>query len=380
LKATTTRALTRISNLSKLGMGVGCVLLSQLLLAGAWHPECDEVGAHQYEFDDLHASAASPVRIFLCSDIRCFNRKLLVTATTESLLVPRPSEAVRAYFGLEARDEHRAIARRIIGIRRYALQGASNFRDLGGIEAADGRRVRWGHVFRSDDLSGLTAADYARLNLLGISLVCDLRTHEERERYPTVWRDGSPVFLLTPVSEDAQGVSRDEEWRSALNDPARSVADRNDLFEQFYVSMALHSASKFGIAIRGVEAWPRASLFHCAAGRDRTGIMAAILLRILGAAHDEIIADYVLSAKFADPATSQPRPVTPGQQPQEATVAYEQSRYIDAVFAAIDRRYGAFDAYRRKALGISDADVARLKESLLEKENASRYETSGRMQ
>jgi protein-tyrosine phosphatase len=340
------------------------LLLITLVLqaAGAvWSPACDETRDGRYTFDHLGGSAAQPVKISVCPDVRCATKENFASATQDTYSAPSPRDLARPYFLVESKSE-----KRIIGARRLVLQGAWNFRDLGGMKTQDGKTVRWGQVFRSDTLTHLTEADYTRLNAIGIGLVCDLRTREERKNDPTVWNDGSPVFVLAPVSESPNGVSRNNTVSDALQSGNVSVEEGEKLFERFYVQMVMDSAAKFGAVLRAVETSDRPSIFHCTGGRDRTGITASMLLNILGVPHETILADFVLSTQYLgeNPARGTAGAPVPGST--YAEVIRLRPRYIEAVFSAIDRKYGSFDRYRREALHLTDADVTALKARLLE--------------
>jgi protein-tyrosine phosphatase len=332
--------------------------------AEKWTPACDETRTGLYTFESLGGSSGRPVRISLCPEVTCAIKTEFATVTTDTYSAPMPSALARPYFLVERQGE-----RRIIGARRLALQGAYNFRDLGGMQTMDGKTVRWGQVFRSDTLTRLTAADYTRLNAIGIGLVCDLRTREERKTDPTEWQDGSPVFVLAPVSENDKGASQNNTVSDALQSGKMSVEEGKSAFEQFYIRMVFDSASKFGAALRAIETSDRPSMFHCTAGRDRTGITAAMLLHILGVPRETILWDFVLSTKYlGEHQTATPVPPTEEaarQAQQYAEVTRLQPRYIEAVFKAIDQRYGSFDQYRRNALHLTDADVVALKVRLL---------------
>jgi hypothetical protein len=117
---------------------------------------------------------------------------------------------------------------RVASIRRLPLEGAANFRDLGGYRTTDGRFVRWGRLYRADHLVNLTARDYNYLNGIGIRLVCDLRTRSERTTAPTKWVGASPEFLIAPMLSDAElAAARTpvplEEFHRRLTEPG-SVA------------------------------------------------------------------------------------------------------------------------------------------------------------
>jgi protein-tyrosine phosphatase len=339
-----------------------CVLLAA---PAVWMPACDETRDGRYTFEQLGGSPASPVTISLCPDVTCASKSAFASVTQDSYAAPAPAGVARPYFLVERQKD-----RRIIAARRLALQGAFNFRDLGGIRTAEGKSVRWGQVFRSDTLTRLTDADYVRLNAIGIALVCDLRTREERKTDPTDWRDGSPLFLLAPVSESDHGASQNGNLTDALGSGKLSVEDGRKLFEKFYIQMVFDAAPKFGAVLRAVETSDRPAMFHCTGGRDRTGITTAMLLRILGVPRETIIADYVLSTRYLNErVTAAPASITPAEAQLAKTYAEVielQPRYIQAVFRAIDERYGSFDQYRRQALHFSDADAAVLKSRLLE--------------
>jgi protein-tyrosine phosphatase len=337
--------------------------------AVTWSPECDETRNGKYTFDHLNGSSDHPVRLYLCSDVHCAHKSEFATVTKDTYSAPTRQGSPRPYFLVERQDEGQGTEVRIIGARRLALEGAFNFRDLGGIKTADGRWIRWGQIFRSDGLSKLTPADYSRLNAIGISLVCDLRSRDERKTYPTEWHDGSPVFMLAPVSENSKG-STDDDYDGTSPRPDQSIEDRKAAFERSYVQIAFDSASKFGAVLRAIATSDGPSVFHCAAGRDRTGITAAMLLHILGVPDETIVSDYLLSTKYLEEGERPTPPPATEADAREARALAEvirlQPRYIESVFKAIDAKYGSFDNYRRDALHFTDADVAELKARLLE--------------
>jgi len=336
-----------------------------LAATNSWAPACDEARDGTYFFEHLGGSEGQPAKISLCADVNCVKHREFAVVTQDVYRTPRPSEAARPFFLIERQGE-----KRIIGARHLALEGAYNFRDLGGIPTRDGKAVRWGQVFRSDALANLTSSDYARLNAMGIALVCDLRTREERKSASTEWRDGSPVFILAPVSESDKGASQNSNVTDALRS-GLALEEGKKMFEKFYVQMVLDSAGKFGTVLRTLASTDRPSMFHCQGGRDRTGITAAMLLQILGVSEETILQDYVLSTKYLSerPAQNPAMPRTAAEvrlAEASAEVTLLQPRYIQAVFRAITAKYGSFDQYRRDGLQLTDADVQRLKGRLLE--------------
>jgi protein-tyrosine phosphatase len=247
--------------------------------------------------------------------------------------------------------------------RIVPLEGGINFRDLGGYETADGRRVRWGQVYRSARLSELTDGDVARIAALGIRTVVDFRQSEDASEYPNRLLEGVdyhhlPVFEVNPMSH-----------RRVLLNRHRLL----DAFAAMYVSHIVEQgAPVFGALMRLLADESHLPLlFHCTAGKDRTGVAAALILRALGVPRETVVRDYLLtnhSAQiFIDEVNAQI-----GER-NTRLVAAEQlyplmaasPRLIGAALDHIDTRYGGVEPYLRQRAGLSDDTLARLREVLL---------------
>ncbi len=171
--------------------------------------------------------------------------------------------------------------------RNLTLDGVFNFRDLGGYAAADGRRVRWRTVFRADGLSRLTADDVEALRPLGLRAVIDLRTDrelEQRGRFPV---DVYPVVFhhlsVLDVTWDAEAA-------------ARQGLPVTEFLHHAYTEILAGGGPRFGVALNLLaEAEHLPAVFHCAGGKDRTGLLAALLLGLLGVDDATIVADYALT-------------------------------------------------------------------------------------
>jgi protein-tyrosine phosphatase len=167
--------------------------------------------------------------------------------------------------------------------RRISLSGPVNFRDLGGYDTVDGRRVRWRRLFRSDSLSPVTADD-ARLltEELGLLAVVDLRTARElgREGRGDL-ADVALHYHHVPLIDDFEDGERQLDGR----------------LHEFYVHMLAERAERVSDALAAIasEVADHATVFHCTAGKDRTGIVAALVLALLGVSDEDIVADYVLT-------------------------------------------------------------------------------------
>lgn len=174
--------------------------------------------------------------------------------------------------------------------RLVQLDAVHNFRDLGGYRTDDGRTVGWGRLFRADGLYRLTADDLDVVDALGVRTVVDLRSNPEfeqhgrfpLERYPVVFHH-LPILDATWMSSEIPDVDDDE--NGAI-----------EFLTWAYGDMLAQGADRFAHAFQ-VLAVPGAApaVFHCAAGKDRTGVLAALILGGLGVDHDTIVADYALT-------------------------------------------------------------------------------------
>jgi protein-tyrosine phosphatase len=164
----------------------------------------------------------------------------------------------------------------MLSVSTLRLTGAPNFRDLGGLPAGKARRVRPGILFRSESLDRLTDGDIAALSDAGIRLVCDLRAPEERQRYPNrVLQPAAAIFDAHPANDDPVAGS---EWFVALED--------EDLI------------AKFGTAYVHMLDGEVPAIVHCAAGKDRTGWVVAVLLLAIGVPLETVERDYMLTDRF----------------------------------------------------------------------------------
>lgn len=171
--------------------------------------------------------------------------------------------------------------------RLLALEGVHNFRDLGGYRTADGRETRWQTLYRADGLSRLTPADVRSLRPVGLRTVIDLRTDGELRARGTFPVDAYPVtFHHLPVV--------DVTWEADA--PGADPRDPSAFLFHQYQSILTYGEPLFARAFH-LLGLPGAlpAVFHCAAGKDRTGILAALLLASLGVPHDVVAEDYGLS-------------------------------------------------------------------------------------
>jgi protein-tyrosine phosphatase len=170
------------------------------------------------------------------------------------------------------------------------LEGCFNFRDLGGYESSDGRRLRTGQVFRSDGLQHLTAADLEHLIAkLGLASVIDLRSSEE------ISEDGSGTIGEQTTVHHVPLFERTRSQAQAI--PQASMPP--NMGELYYVMLTV-AREPIVEVVRLLADVDRPAVFHCAAGKDRTGVISALLLSLLGIPEETIVADYAFSRANID--------------------------------------------------------------------------------
>lgn len=241
--------------------------------------------------------------------------------------------------------------------RAWPLDGATNFRDLGGYKGLDGRPVRWRRLFRSDHLGALTERDHAVLSGAGVRRVVDFRGVAERDG--TVARmPGAQVHSLPIEPTVVQRLSALLGAGHPLT-PQETVA----VMQQTYRGFARESAPRFAALFEHLLASDEPLVFHCTAGKDRTGFAAALILLALGVSRDEVMHDYLL--------TNSCLRVAPGRHatvpPEILAVLYRvQEDFLHAAMDAVEQDHGSVDAYLAGALGLDAQRRARLAALYLE--------------
>lgn len=251
------------------------------------------------------------------------------------------------------------------------LQGAPNFRDLGGYVTEDGRRVRSGLLFRSDQLDRLSDADLATMEGLRLAYVVDLRTESERAREPDRLPRGAKHLILD-VSADADGSLGGDMRKAQAAIAAGRGVELLEAANRDFVS--LPSAKTSYSALLALVADPATGplVYHCTAGKDRTGWASAVLLSILGVPRERIYYDYLasnayLAQKNAGILASLKASGAPIDPAKLEPVLGVRPAYLESAFAEVDRVYGSMDAYVRKGLGLSDAQIGTIRRKYLER-------------
>jgi protein-tyrosine phosphatase len=247
--------------------------------------------------------------------------------------------------------------------RHVVLQGAANFRDLGGYETKDGHHVKWGEIYRSADISKLTDADLEVLKSKKITYDVDLRGHQESAQAPDRINPGTD-YILSPAGSDNLG-----DWMKNIAHVKRNGGD--SLMIVFYSKTDSLAAryKPFFDKLLGLPA-DQSLVFHCTAGKDRTGIGAALLLYSLGVPYDTIVQDYVATNYYR---TAENEKAINGMvkmmhmdKDVATSMLQAKKEYLDATFAAITQQYGSVDNFLRNQVGLDDAKIKLLKSKFLE--------------
>ncbi|QJU59864.1 tyrosine-protein phosphatase [Sphingomonas sp. AP4-R1] len=247
--------------------------------------------------------------------------------------------------------------------RALPLQGGQNFRDLGGYRTADGRTVRWGVLYRSGSMHFLTPADYAYLQKLGIRTVCDFRSTDERQSEPSNWpAKGAPHVLADDyaMADLTGGIGfKPGAMPTAENAKATMAAT----YPQMLVRFNSQYRRMFGELLAG-----RVPLaFNCSAGKDRTGVAAALILSALGVPHDTVVEDYLLTNRYFDPQKVIRSPATTSTEwlklPPDVLRAYMTAdrAYIEAALKVVESHAGGTEGYFRDEMGLTKADLTKLR-------------------
>nr|WP_260859506.1 tyrosine-protein phosphatase [Streptomyces cupreus] len=250
------------------------------------------------------------------------------------------------------------------------LAGVRNFRDVGGLPTADGRRVRHGVLFRSGHLAHATEQDAAFLDSLGLHTIFDFRnTADQKLEGPDIELAGVRNVNL-PLSDPADGA---EFWRMVRDGDIEQLREiladgkaANRMIESYRMIVkertAEHSQVLLSLAEDSVPA-----LMHCAAGKDRAGLSIAVTLLALGVEREAILADYLESnAKHRRYKVQRNSTYTPEVMELLSPLFDARAEYLTAAFDTIAETWGDVDTYLERALGVTPEIRERLRERLLD--------------
>ncbi|MCX7864914.1 MAG: tyrosine-protein phosphatase [Novosphingobium sp.] len=252
--------------------------------------------------------------------------------------------------------------------RLVPLEGGVNFRDMGGYRTVDGRRVKWRHLYRSGTMHRLTPADHAHLATRNIRTVIDLRSASEQAHEPNHWAMTSGTRYWSRCHEEVFGNIH-EMAASALASPEAAMR----VMEGGYRHLPFQQAEAYAELFFRLAAGELPLVFHCTAGKDRTGGAAALVLAALGVPRETIIADFTMTERAIDLEKAllgaRPNP----KFAQLANLCAETRKvligarpaFINALLDAVIEQCGSLENYLAD-LGITHGDLGAIRSALLE--------------
>jgi protein-tyrosine phosphatase len=242
--------------------------------------------------------------------------------------------------------------------RELTWDGLLNVRDLGGHRTEDGGETRYGAVVRADSLHQLTEDGWQSVVDYGIRTVIDLRMDEEREGDPPA---GAPIDLLhISLFDDDRAVFEE------IDAAAEAAPDAASATREVYLLFLEHFKANVATAIRAIANAPEGGVVvHCMGGKDRTGLVTALVLALAGVDDEQIAADYALSEERLRPRHELwfAEAETEAERKRLERIAQTPAASIVGVLHELERRYGSVEGYLRTA-GVSDDDLARARARL----------------
>lgn len=313
---------------------------------------------------ELDAGTLKPASVWISSDrqIDGSDRQAALPGRTGKITLAIPASERRYVILRDAGGQDTVVAERSV-----ALEQGSNFRDIGGYVTKDGRSVRWGKAFRSGAMPLLTEADYAVVEQLAIGSVIDLRSLDERTIAPDLVDDRAGALF----------IANDYAMKPLMD---QFLAGNG---ENAYRGIEKILAPQYRSLFRRLIDEDGAVLYHCSAGQDRTGIATALLYDTLGVDRETILRDYHLSTALRRPEWEMPK-IDPKDHPNNLIVQFYFARaqdqrvkaeplftpsgasHLAQFFSHIDKEYGGSEGYLKKELGLSDQDIGKLKQIMLD--------------
>jgi protein tyrosine/serine phosphatase len=256
--------------------------------------------------------------------------------------------------------------------QRFTFEGVDNFRDFGGFPAAGGKRLKAGRLYRSASHGRATDADVDALHALGLSVIVDLRRLAERERDPS----RRHARFVTEVIASESGDDEGDSWVDHITSSDLSPESFHTYMRGYYREAPFNPRliDLYGRYFRTLANIDGPVLIHCAAGKDRTGILAALTHHVAGVSQEDMMSDYMATN---DPARLERRlpMVTEAIQahtgralpPETVMIAMGVTPdYLETAFAAMEDHCGDVDGYLERALGVGPELRAVVRSRLLE--------------
>lgn len=246
------------------------------------------------------------------------------------------------------------------GLRQLPLDGQSNFRDLGGYKTVDQKTVKWGQLFRSGQLSNLTDKDLHYLSTIPLKTIIDFRSEEESKEQVTLLPPTVSNEVLLPIKPG----------NLSKNNVMQIVMDANDvlankLLVDINEQLVLHNQDEYKAFFKEVERADAPLMFNCTAGKDRTGLAAALLLTALGVDKETVREDYLLTNQCVSLNTlniQEQFDLNDDQANVLLTLFTVKEQYLDKALSTIEQHYNTVENFLTDALKV---DIALLKSKYL---------------
>lgn len=236
---------------------------------------------------------------------------------------------------------------------RLPLQASFNTREHGGYPTANHRVTNWKQFLRSDDVSSLTAQDISLLKEYGLTTVIDLRSLQERDSTPYVL-DKEPEIEAIHLPLGSENGAQ----------PSMPVEDPNEQLGQFYIACLENSKETLKEIVEIMTEKEGITLFHCAAGKDRTGVLSALLLNLAEVSRADILAHYQVTYEYI----SKNPLITEGFKKQQAfpiELLYSKPSYMETMLNHLEENYGNAEGYF-KAINVDQDTLEKLKGKLVD--------------
>ena len=265
----------------------------------------------------------------------------------------------------------------MVPIQRLKLKKLNNTRDLGGLPTVDGARIAPGKLIRSGRLSELPAETLDALQTLGVTTVMDLRVAAEFTKHPETLPPGVRYLSLPILAVPGEDPQEERSMRLVAKREGERLRGEFPHFDDYMIAtyqsilfekkwqQCLQTILRVIIEENGCVLW------HCNSGKDRTGIVAMLVESLLGVREDAIYADYLATARFCRHRFRLYRAgiaLYPGSRRfKQAIVCFliTKKKYLESAIEAVNARYGSVTAYCKAELGVTDEDVARMRQKYL---------------
>lgn len=251
-------------------------------------------------------------------------------------------------------------------MNRYIdIKGGYNIRDIGGYKTLDGGTIRWGKIFRAGLLTHIKDENDPLMISMNLKSICDFRSNEEQSNSPDCWYQLDQLRRYSlPISDGRQDKFP---W---LKDELLEIGEGHHLYKanQSYVLQHSDKYRRFFELLLNVDNYP--ILFHCTAGKDRTGFATILLLSALGVDWNTIVEDYLLTniylAEFGEKISEMIAQKSTVPKEKIVTIFQANEIYLKGALVAIREQYGSIDQYMIEALGVGNEEISLLRHILIE--------------